>query len=41
LELLVPVAQGMLFHFGSERVEPARGSLVRVDGQPFGFDCTG
>lgn len=41
LLLLVPIAQGMLFYLGRELVEAARRSLMRVDGQPFGFDRTG
>jgi hypothetical protein len=41
LLLLVPIVQGMLFHLGRELVEPARRSLVCVDGQPFGLDRTG
>src|SRR5262249_11556295 len=39
--LLVPIVQRMLFHLGRELVEPARRSLVCVDGQPFGLDRTG
>jgi hypothetical protein len=39
LLLLVPVAPGMLFHFGRELVEPARDSLMRVNGHPFLLDC--
>ena len=35
LQLLVPVVQGMLFHFGRELVESTRHSVMRVDGQLF------
>ena len=41
LQLLVSVAQGMLFHFGRELVESTRRSLMRVDGQPFRCNCAG
>jgi hypothetical protein len=41
LQLVVPVVQGMLFHFGCELVESARRSLMGVDGQPFRCNCAG